>query len=68
MAAHSSILAWKTPRAGEPDGLQCMGSERAGREWAHGHTGGHHVRSASVWSVSPDSFIQLCTSHFQFGW
>ena len=26
MAIHSSILAWKTPRAEEPGGLQSMGS------------------------------------------
>ena len=26
MATHSSILAWKTPRAEEPGGLQSMGS------------------------------------------
>ena len=26
MASHSSILAWKIPRAEEPGGLQSMGS------------------------------------------
>ena len=25
MATHSSILAWRIPRTGEPDGLQSMG-------------------------------------------
>ena len=25
---HSSILAWKIPRTGEPGGLQSMGSQR----------------------------------------
>ena len=30
MAAHSSILAWKTPRAVEPGGLQSMRSQRVG--------------------------------------
>ena len=29
-ATHSSILAWKTPQAEKPGGLQCMGSQRAG--------------------------------------
>ena len=28
MATHSSILAWRIPRAEEPGGLQSMGSQR----------------------------------------
>ena len=28
MAAHSSILAWRILRTGEPGGLQSMGSQR----------------------------------------
>ena len=28
MAAHSSVLAWRIPGAGEPGGLQSMGSRR----------------------------------------
>ena len=28
MAAHSSILAWRIPRMGEPGGLPSMGSHR----------------------------------------
>ena len=28
MAAHSSMLAWETPRTEEPDELQSMGSQR----------------------------------------
>ena len=34
MAAHSSTLAWKTPWAEEPGGLQSMGSRGVGRDWA----------------------------------
>ena len=30
MIAHSSALAWKIPRTGEPGGLQSMGSHRVG--------------------------------------
>ena len=30
MATHSSILAWRIPQTEEPDGLQCMGSQRVG--------------------------------------
>ena len=28
MAAHSSVLAWRTPGTGEPGGLPSMGSHR----------------------------------------
>ena len=31
MAAHSSILAWRTPWTEEPGGLQSMGSQRVDR-------------------------------------
>ena len=33
MATHSSILAWKIPRAEEPGGLQLMESLRVGHNW-----------------------------------
>ena len=32
MAAHSSILAWRIPGAGEPDGLPSVGSHRVGHD------------------------------------
>ena len=32
MVTHSSILAWKIPWTEEPGGLQCMGSQRVGRD------------------------------------
>ena len=35
MANHSSILAWRIPRTGEPGGLQSMGSQRVRHDWAH---------------------------------
>ena len=38
MAAHSSILAWKIPQTEELDGLQSMGSEGVGCDWASTHT------------------------------
>ena len=34
MAIHSSILAWKIPWAEEPGGLESMGSQRVGHDWA----------------------------------
>ena len=32
VATHSSILAWRLPRTGEPDGLQSMGSKGVGHD------------------------------------
>ena len=32
MATHPSILAWRIPWTEEPDGLQSMGSQRAGHD------------------------------------
>ena len=34
MATHSSIPAWEIPWAEEPGGLQSMGLQRAGQDWA----------------------------------
>ena len=34
MAIHSSILAWRIPWMEEPGGLQFMGSQRVGHDWA----------------------------------
>ena len=34
MATHSSIPAWRIPWKAEPGGLQSMGSERVGHDWA----------------------------------
>ena len=39
MATHSSILAWIISWTEEPGGLQSMGSQRVGHNWAYGHTG-----------------------------
>ena len=35
MAAHSSVLAWRTPGTGESGGLPSMGSHRVGHDWSH---------------------------------
>ena len=32
MATHSSVLAWRVPGMGEPDGLPSMGSHRVGHD------------------------------------
>ena len=34
MATHSSILAWRIPRTEAAEGLQSMGSQRVGHDWA----------------------------------
>ena len=34
MATHSSTLAWKIPRTGEPGGLPSMESHRVGHDWS----------------------------------
>ena len=34
MATHSSTLAWRIPCREEPGGLQSMGSQRVGHDWA----------------------------------
>ena len=64
MATHSSILAWKTPWAEEPGGLQSMGSQKS---WTwlstltHTHTHTHkdqHILISSSWnSISSSSAI-----------
>ena len=35
MATHSSVLAWRIPRTGEPGGLPSMGSHRVGHDLSH---------------------------------
>ena len=42
MATHSSTLVWKIPWTEEPDGLQSMGSQRVGHDWA---------TSLSLWAL-----------------
>ena len=37
MATRSSILAWRIPRTGEPDGLQSMGSQKVEHDWVTEH-------------------------------
>ena len=32
VATHSSVLAWRIPGTGEPDGLSSMGSHRVGHD------------------------------------
>ena len=34
MATHSSVLAWRIPRTGEPGGLLSLGLHRIGHDWS----------------------------------
>ena len=34
IATHSSVLAWRIPGTGKPDGLPSMGSHRVGHDWS----------------------------------
>ena len=71
MATHSSVLAWRIPGTGEPDGLPSMGSHRVGHDWSNlaasaaaGLLGHHHSRSSPklmcIESVMPSSHLILC--------
>ena len=48
----SSILAWKRPWTEEPGGLQSMGSQRIGCNWAPEHT---HTDSTSPRALRPQT-------------
>ena len=43
MTSHSSILAWEIPWTEEPGGLQTMGSQRIGHDWAIKHSMAHVI-------------------------
>ena len=38
MATQSSILVWRTSWTGEPGGIQSVGLQRTGHDWAHSTT------------------------------
>ena len=50
MATHSSNLAWKIHQTEKPGGLQSMGSQRVGHNWAIEHT---HTCTAYIISLVP---------------
>ena len=41
METHSSILAWEIPWTEAPGGLQSMGLQRVGHDWARVYTHTH---------------------------
>ena len=47
MATHSNILAWRIPWTEEPGGLQFMGPQRVGHDWAtNTHTHQYQILDA----------------------
>ena len=61
MAIHSSILAWRVPWTEEPGGLQSMGSQRVGHDWAN-NTDKVCSDSCPVESVMPSQHLILSHS------
>ena len=52
MTTHYSILAWRIPWTEEPGGLQSMGSQRVGHDWAtNTHTHFSISSLISPWNV-----------------
>ena len=61
MATHSSILAWKIPWTEQPCGLQSLGSQRVGHDWAiNTHT--HNKFISALHFKTPSSSILLWLS------
>ena len=59
MATHSSILAWRIPWVEEPGGLQSMGSQRVGHDWATSLSLWTHMLLGSI-STTFEKNIHLC--------
>ena len=67
MAIHSSILAWRIPWTEEPDGLQCMGSQRVRHDLTHGIVPERESDFPRVtWAVSDGHELPGTTSHVFF--
>ena len=52
MATHSSVLAWRIPGTGEPDGLLSLGSHRVGHDWSN-------LAAAAACTFSLSAFITI---------
>ena len=62
MATHSSILAWRIPWTEKPGGLQSIGSQKVGHDWATNIINNHHMTWLNECSMSS---LQVRT---QGGW
>ena len=56
IGTYCSILAWKTPQMGKPDGLHSTGSQRVRHNWA---TNIHMPRSGICWRGCEEKRIRL---------
>ena len=48
MATHSSILAWRISWTEEPDGLQSIGSQKLGHDWATSLSLSEHAKGNQI--------------------
>ena len=53
MATHSSILAWRIPWTEEPGGLQSIGLQRVGHDWATKHSTEYLTQEVKICTVKP---------------
>ena len=58
MATHSSILAWEIPWTEERGGLQSMGSQRVGHNWAR-----THVNIATLETFESEGLLEISFWH-----
>ena len=63
MATHSSVLAWRIPGTGEPDGLMSMGSHRVGHDWSD-----LAAAAAALAQLRSTSAALLCIEDTVFEW
>ena len=61
MVTHSSILAWEIPWMEEPGGLQFMGSQRVGHDWATSltHSLTHSLTQSSLTILPHNHLVPL---------
>ena len=57
MTTQSSILAWEIPWTEQPGGLQSMGSQRVGHDWAQQQQIMSKVIKRFFWSRNPTNFL-----------
>ena len=62
MATHSSVLAWRIPGTGEPDGLLSLGSHRVGHDWGDLAAAAAAAAAAASYSYLYFLFLQ---KHFR---
>ena len=72
MATHSSVLAWRIPGAGEPNGLSSVGLHRVGHDWSNSSSSSriHRTQHACIWlslSVCQQKLLWVNINH-QFTW